>query len=193
MQIITKDEFMLRAEEFFDKIKQGAVFIYPTDTIYGIGCNASDEDAVNKIRELKDRSEAPFSVIVPSISWIFKNCEIPDEADEWLQKLPGPYTLVFKLKNKGCIAKAVTKKIDNLGVRQPKHWFTEAIEALDIPIVTTSVNKKGQMFMTSVENINSDIKNKVDFIIDEGEKKANPSNVIHLYGEEVKIRDRSKK
>lgn len=192
MPVITKDEFMLKAEELLDKIEQGAIFIYPTDTIYGIGCNAMDEEAVNKIREIKDRSNAPFSVIAPSKSWIFKNCETPDEADEWLQKLPGPYTLVFKLKNGNCIAKAVTQGLDTLGVRQPNHWLMDAFEALGMPIVTTSVNKTGQMFMTSVEDINPDIKAKVSFIIDDGERKAKPSNIIHFHDSEVKIRDRSR-
>ncbi len=191
MRVITKDEFMLKADKFLDMIEQGAVFIYPTDTIYGIGCNAMNDEAVQKIRELKDRSEAPFSVIAPSKSWIFKNCETPEEADEWLQKIPGPYTLVFKMKNKNCVAKTVTQGFDTLGVRQPKHWIMEAFEALNLPIVTTSVNKTGNSFMTCVEDMNSDIKSRVAFIIDEGERKANPSNIVHLYGQEVKIRDRT--
>ncbi len=192
MRIITKDEFTLKADKFLHQIEEGAVFIYPTDTIYGIGCNAMNEEAVQKIRELKDRSKAPFSVIAPSKSWIFKNCETPNEADEWLQEIPGPYTLVFKLKNKDCVAKTVVQGLDTIGVRQPKHWIMEAFEALDIPIVTTSVNKTGNPFMTSVEDMNPDIKNKVAFIIDDGEHKVSPSNIIHLYGEEIKIRDRSK-
>jgi len=192
MQVITKDEFMLRAEEFMDKIEKGAIFIYPTDTIYGIGCNALNEESVIKIRELKDRSEAPFSVIAPSKSWIFKNCDTPSEADGWLQKLPGPYTLVFRLKNNNCVARSVTQDLDTLGVRQPNHWIMDAFEALEIPIVTTSVNKTGNPFMTCVEDMNPGIKSRVAFIIDEGEKKARPSDIVHLYGPEIKIRDRSK-
>ena len=100
MRVITPDEFNLEWETFFNSILDGAVFIYPTDTIYGIGCNAENEEAVKKIRDAKNRSKAPFSVIAPSIDWIKENCEVTETAEEWLEKFPGPYTLIFKLKDK---------------------------------------------------------------------------------------------
>ena len=74
MRILTKEEFLLEKIQLFEEILDGAVFVYPTDTIYGIGCNATDEKAVRKLRELKGRPTNPFSVIVPSTEWILENC-----------------------------------------------------------------------------------------------------------------------
>ena len=66
MEIVDKTGFMRRKRHFLTLIKEGAVFAYPTDTIYGIGCSAVDADAVAKVRDLKGRDDAPFSVIAPS-------------------------------------------------------------------------------------------------------------------------------
>lgn len=192
MQIITKEEFELNVEKYLKEIEEGKVFIYSTDTIYGIGCNAMNSEAVKRIREAKNRSNAPFSVIAPSKDWIRKNCEVTSEGEKWLQKIPGPYTLIFKIKNKNCIAKETNMGLESLGIRIPDYWTSKIAATADIPIITTSVNKTGEAYMTSIENIDSEIKAKVDFVIDEGEKIGKPSNIIHLEGEKVKIRERQK-
>lgn len=185
-EIITKDEANVKKEEIKQRIKQGAVFIYPTDTIYGIGCNALDSKAVKKVRDLKGRPNTPFSVIAPSKKWIEENCIVHKRADKWVKKLPGPLTLIFKSKD-AAVAPGVAPGIDTVGVRIPKHWFTKIIEGLNLPIITTSANKIGKMFMTSLENLDSEIKNNVDFIIYEGEKRGKPSNIVHLEEEKRKL------
>ena len=174
MRILTKEELVYNLETLSKEIKDGAVFIYPTDTIYGIGCSALNEKAVNKVRELKNRPDNPFSVIAPSKEWIKNNCEVDE-----LNILPGPYTLVVKLKNNP-IVEPVNLGTETLGVRIPEHWISKFVAELNIPIVTTSVNKAGEQFMTSLEDLDEDIKAKVDFIIYEGKKKARPSKIINL-------------
>ncbi len=180
MRILTKEEFLMERLFLFKKIMNGAVFIHPTDTIYGLGCNAESEEAVNKVREIKQRKDNPFSVIAPSKEWIRNNCEISDEGEEWLEKLPGPYTLILKLKNRECIAKSVNLGMESLGVRIPDHWFTKFVEEFGGPVITTSANITGGNFMTSIDNLDSQIKNRVDFIVYEDEKKASPSEIIDL-------------
>ncbi|MFC1705116.1 Sua5/YciO/YrdC/YwlC family protein, partial [Nanoarchaeota archaeon] len=138
MRVLTKEEFLIERLFLFKKIMQNAIFIHPTDTIYGIGCNAESEEAVKKVREIKQRQDNPFSVIAPSKDWIRKNCEVGKEAEEWLDKLPGPYTLILKLNNKECIANSVNLGMDSLGVRIPEHWFSKIIEEFGGPIITTS-------------------------------------------------------
>lgn len=192
MRVLTKDEFMLEAGNLLEGIKKGAVFVYPTDTIYGMGCNALNAEAVKKIREAKKRPMAPFSVIAPSKEWVLENCELGREGMKWLEKLPGPYTLVFRLKNRKCVAEEAIPGADSIGVRIPDHWVSKIASELNIPIITTSVNEAGRMFMTSSDNMAPSIKSKVDFIIDGGEKKGMPSNVVFLNGGEVAIRDRQK-
>jgi len=188
MQILTKAELHVRFAEIAEQISKGAVFIYPTDTIYGIGCNALDKKAVEKIRTLKERPANPFSIIVPSKEWITENCIIIKEAKEWLNKLPGPYTLILNLKKKNAIAKSVNQGEETIGVRIPAHWISSVVQELGFPIITTSANRSGRPFMTSLEDLDSTIRGGVDFIIDEGEKKGKPSKIVNLV--EGKIKER---
>ncbi len=186
MEILTKAELQLRFNEIADKIKEGAIFIHPTDTIYGIGCNALNEQAVQKIREIKNRPDMPLSIWVPSKKWIENNCT--STKNKWVEALPGPYTLILKLKDKKVVANSVAPSKDTIGVRFPDHWFTKVVERLDIPLITTSANKSGEKFMTSLENLDPEIQKEVDFMIYEGEKEARPSKIVNVEKEEVKER-----
>ncbi len=188
METLTKSEVEYRKEELMKKISEGEVFIHPTDTIYGLGCNALDEKAVQAVRNLKDRQDTPFSVWAPSKEWIVENCELGAEGEEWLDKLPGPYTLVLKLKNKKAIAKNVHPANGTVGVRIPNHWFSLVVRELNIPIVTTSANRVGQGFMTSIENIDPEIRRGVRFVVYEGEKSGRPSQIVDLAKGTVKNR-----
>ncbi len=186
----SKAEFELRTDAILNKIVEGGIFIHPTDTIYGLSCDATNSDAVKKVREMKDRYERPFSIIVPSKTWIRENCEVDESVIKWLKKLPGPYTLILKLKNKKAIAPEVNAGMDTIGVRIPDHWFHKACELLGKPIVSTSANQVGSNFMTSVEDLNVNIKAKTDFIIYEGEKQGKPSTLINLTEKKESIKER---
>jgi L-threonylcarbamoyladenylate synthase len=190
MEILNKDEYKIRKQEILYKIRNGAVFIYPTDTIYGIGADAKHSKAVDRIREAKERSAMPFSVIAPSKEWIKENCQINKSAEEWLNKLPGPYTLILKLKNKQAIESNVNSSMETLGIRIPEHWTSNIAKELNTPIVTTSANVTTKEFMTSIDNLDPTIKSKVDFIIYEGEIKGHPSTLIDLTKETVEIKKR---
>jgi len=187
MEILAKEDFEFRKEEILHKIKKGALFIHPTDTIYGIGCDATNSEAVAQVRAAKERQDNPFSIIAPDKDWIKENCELNGKAKKWLDKLPGPYTLILNLKNKEAIAPNVNPGKDSVGVRIPDHWFAKAVEELGIPIITTSVNKAGEDRMTSTEDIHVDIRARVDFIIYEGQKDGKPSTIVDLTGDEEKV------
>ena len=177
MQTLSKEEINGQIKQ---SIKRGSVFIHPTDTIYGLGCNAILHNSVAKIRDIKDRQDKPFSVIAPSKKWIYENCEIDEEAERWIDKLPGPYTLILKLKNKECIAPNINSGLGTLGVRIPDHWFSRIVEEVGYPVVTTSANIVNQNFMTSIDDLDPKIQGRVDFAIYEGEKKGSPSNLVDL-------------
>jgi L-threonylcarbamoyladenylate synthase len=186
MQIVTQVEFYREKYFFSEMIRNGSVIVYPTDTIYGLGCNAMLSEPVIKIRQLKARWDKPFSVIAPSKEWILENCVI-DRYNKWLANLPGKYTIILKMKRK-CVAKEVNIGLNTLGVRIPKHWISGIVAELNLPIITTSVNKTGSDFMTSLEDIDNDIKNSAELIIYEGEKNGTPSEIINLIKEkEIKI------
>ncbi|MBI4918748.1 threonylcarbamoyl-AMP synthase [archaeon] len=188
MRILNFEELNLEKQSIIDSIINGAVFIHPTDTIYGIGCNAELSKAVRKVRQLKARATNPFSVIAPSFDWIKENCIVTKEAEEWLEKLPGPYTLIFKLKN-NCVAKEVNPGLNTLGIRIPNHWIRKLVAEADVPVVTTSVNRVNEDYMTSLEDLDSGIKAGIDFVLYEGKKEGKPSKIIDLT-ETIKIIER---
>ncbi|MBS3100809.1 threonylcarbamoyl-AMP synthase [Candidatus Woesearchaeota archaeon] len=188
MRILNFEETNLEKQSIIDSIINGSVFIYPTDTIYGIGCNAQNSAAVKKVRQLKGRAASPFSVIAPSIDWINENCVITKESGEWLSKLPGPYTLILRLK-KECVAKDVNPGLRTLGIRIPNHWIRKLAADAEVPVVTTSVNRSSEDYMTSLEDLDPAIKSGVDFAIYEGKKEGRPSKLVDLT-EKAKITER---
>ncbi len=182
MRILNADELKIEKDAIIESIIDGAVFIYPTDTIYGIGCNAQISKSVKKIRQLKARATNPFSVIAPSIEWIKENCVITTEAEEWLDKLPGPYTVILKLKNLKCVAKEANPGLSTLGVRIPNHWISKLIAEAEVPVVTTSVNRSSEDYMTSLEDLDTTVRKGVDFVLYEGSKEGKPSKIVDLTG-----------
>jgi len=180
MKVIDKEEFMLRKTYFLDFLNSGVLFLHPTDTIYGLGCNAEDSEAVKNLRELKKRSNQPFTIIAPSKDWIRNHCEVSEEAEKWLSLLPGPYTLILKMKKNDVIATEVTNGLDTVGVRIPDHWMKDVVEELGYPIVSTSANIMGGDFMTSLDNLHHDISSGLGLSIYEGEKKGRPSKIVDL-------------
>ena len=189
MRVLTKDEINLNKGLFFSIMRHN-LFIYPTDTIYGIGCNATNLEAVQRVRELKQSPEQPFSIIAPNKNWIKEHCIITPEAEEWLQKLPGPYTLILKLKQQNSIAANVSPGRNTIGVRMPNHWIMDKVNAFGLPIITTSANITGENFMTDSENLSQHIKQEVDFLIDDGKIEGRPSTLVHLETDEVFVKQR---
>ncbi len=190
VKIIDKKYCEGNKKEILDAIKGGKLFIYPTDTIYGIGCNAKIYDSVMKIRIIKKREERPFSVIAPSIKWITDNCLINKNAEKWIEKLPGPYTFILAIKNNECINPAVNQGNKHLGVRMPAHWFSDIVKKSRIPFVTTSVNFSGEPHMKSLKELDEKISEEIDYIIDDGFLDNNPSKVVDLTGDNEKIIER---
>jgi len=188
MLVLTKEE--LTEEIILQAVDNSDIFIYPTDTIYGIGCDATDEQAVKKLRETKKLpKDKPLSIIAPSKNWIYENCELTSKAEEWIEKLPGPYTLILKLKNSEAIAKGVTFN-NTIGIRIPDHWISDLTNDLGIPIITTSANVSGETYMHNLEDLNDELRKACKFIVFEGEKKGSASTIVHLEVDELKIRKR---
>jgi len=171
--------------EIINKINEGSIFIYPTDTIYGLGCDATNTRAVNKLRRIKKRYTKPLSIIAPNKTWILKHCYIKKKYISYLKKLPGPFTLLLKLKNKGVISSSVTNN-DVVGVRIPNHKFTKIIQKTGKPFVTTSVNISGKKYAICIDEVSVSIK-KHCIMIEDGVICGRPSTIIDLTGEKIRI------
>ena len=165
--------------KMIEEIRTGSIFVYPTDTIYGLGCNGMISGSVRKIRQIK-RTDHPLSVIAPSTDWILGNLVV--ESKKALEVLPGPYTLIFRKKEPFFLREV--SPLPTLGVRIPAHPITKIIREIGVPFVTTSANLYGKKPITKP----SQAKFKgVNFVIDGGVLENPPSIVIDLSGEEEKV------
>ncbi len=182
MKLIKQSEITKETEkEILDAIKRGKIFIYPTDTIYGIGCNAFIKSAVNKIKKIKLRkNDQPLSIIAPSFDWIGQNLILDCDIHRYL---PGPYTLVLKKKYNNYLS--YVSKTNSLGIRIPDCDFIKIIQKSKAPFITTSVNLSGEPFATKISDIPDSILEKVDYVIDAGKLNGNPSTII-INGKEIK-------
>jgi len=172
-------------EDLIKKIIEGKIFIYPTDTIYGLGCDATNITAVNKIKEIKGGDkDKPMSLIAPNIDWILKNFQTTEE--EINKYLPGPYTLLLKRKNPDFL-NWISNNV-RIGIRIPNCSFTKKIQESGIPFITTSVNLSGELFALTAKDIKQEILSKVDYFIEannQEELSGMPSTLI-IDGKEVK-------
>ncbi len=167
--------------DYTDQVKDGRIFIYPTDTIYGIGCDATNIEAVNKIKQIKSRdADKPLSVIAPSVDWVKENLIVDVDLEKYL---PGAYTLILKKKDPEFLKHIASG--ESLGVRIPDCPFTKQIQKAAVPFVTTSVNFAGEPFATKISEIPEEIKKQVDIIVDVGELSGRPSTLI-INGKEIR-------
>lgn len=176
---IKLDEMLADSESLEGIARQigfGAILIYPTDTVYGIGCNAADERAVKKLRQIKG-TDHPFSVIAPSKQWIQENLRVG--SPEFMEKLPGPVTLI--LMKKGKLLDAAAAGL-TLGVRIPDHPIMKLMEKAGVPFITTSANPSGQPAPANPGEISRELERQVDFVIDGGQLPGRPSKIIDLTG-----------
>jgi len=169
------------------EILAGKIFIYPTDTIYGIGCDATNQQAVSRVREIKTRDkDKPISIIAPNIEWILKNFETTEE--EIIKYLPGPFTLLLKKKDINFLPWISPN--DRIGIRIPKNNFTKEIRKAGRAFVTTSVNLSGEPSALTIKDIKPEIITKVDYIVEasESEKLSGIPSRLIINGKEVERR-----
>lgn len=172
-----------------ESIKQGGIFIYPTDTLYGIGANACDENAIKRILKIKKRSNNPFLIIPPSIDWVLDNCDELDsnKKDMLLSSTPGNTSFILKLKNKEAINPYANNGLDTIGIRFPNHWFQDIVSCAGVPFISTSANVSGQPSAKFLDEISSDLIDKCDYLIECTEPSGISSKIYDLSGNEVKI------
>lgn len=167
-------------EEIGKRIRTGEVFIYPTDTVYGIGCDALNEEAVKRVRTIKDSAQdKPLSVAFLDFEQVKKFVDCGSGESVLREKLPGPFTLIV---GRGNIPKFVTGEMETVGVRIPDFdLIREIIRLAKTPIITTSANLGGDKAPREIGEIKKEFLEKVDFVIDAGLCGCGtPSRVIDL-------------
>ncbi len=186
MKIISLEEF-LRKKELWEVLRS-AIVVYPTDTVYGIGCNAECVELVEKIYEIKKRPiDKSLSIIAPDFEWIAKYCVVKDL--ETLKRfLPGAYTVILKKKTPEFLSHLA--KGENIGIRIISHPLQKVFETLYLPFVTTSANISGEKPAKRIDEIPEEVLEKCDLIINGGELPGKPSTIVYLTDEEMKFVER---
>lgn len=177
---------MLRTEieKALAVLKDGGVILYPTDTVWGLGCDATNEIAVAKINAIKGRAEdKSFIILLDTDSKIQSYVtEVPEVAYDLITYAEKPLTLVFPGARN--LAKNVINADGSIGIRIPKHDFCQQLlQRFRKPITSTSANISGEATPLFFDEIDATIKEGADYIVDwEQELKISkkPSTIMKL-------------
>lgn len=172
-------------------LQKGGVIIYPTDTVYAIGCDINNVKAVQKVAALKGvkPEKANFSMICQDLSHIAEYARVSNEVFKIMKRsLPGPFTFILNATNK--LPNVLMNRRKTVGVRIPDNYIVMAIvEELGHPLLTTSVRDDDEVieYTTDPELIYERYENRVDLVIDGGYGKNVASTVVDCSGDEVEI------
>ena len=170
-------------EECIKVLDNDGIIAYPTDTLYGLGCNAKSFKAIKKINKIK-RRKAPISIIINSENSILNWINVDTKYNKIIfNKLSTSNTVIFPIK-KGFVSHHILGIGQTLGVRIPHHEFCFQItEKYPNPITTTSINTTGEKPLTNPNLIRDKFGREIDLIIEDG-IIDNKGSKIYLFKEE---------
>ena len=168
-------------KDIVKRMKDGELIIFPTDTVYALGCNAMKQGSVAELRRVIKSQERPLSVVAPSKRWIYNNFHINKRS--YIQTLPGPFTFLLEMKNR-CVARNLNPGMNTLGVRIPYHAFTRLVQKANVPFVITSLDRKP---VREISKIPRSILRGTDLVIDDGFLANHASTIIDLSGDMARI------
>ena len=169
-------------------LKKGGIIITPTDTVYGIMADATNDKAVKKVYEAKKRSfDKPLIVLVNSVEMLNDYVlEIDDITKRIIDKYwPGPLTILFKKNNR--LSKYVSNN-DYIGIRYPNNEIIiDILNEFNKPVVSTSANISNNEVVTEVSMIPGELLEKVDFVLDGGKLSNESSTIIKVEDGKIEI------
>lgn len=169
-------------------LKDGGVIIYPTDTVYGIGCDIFNKEALERIFSIKNNPLSKlFSFVCADLKDISKYAKVSDYAYRTMKHLlPGPYTFILPA------AKIVPKKLwtkrKTVGIRVPNHAVTlKLVEETGNPIISTSATNQNGSLIYDPEEIRSIFENQVDLMLAAGTLSGAPSSIVDLSEDQPEV------
>ena len=179
-------------QKVVELLQYGGVIIYPTDTVYGIGCDITKARAVERVARIKGvrPEKARFSFICSDLSHLSDYANHVDNTTFKLMKsfLPGPYTFILNASTQ--VPKSIKQKRKTVGIRIPdNNIILEIVRQLGNPILTTSLKEDDQIleYPTDPELIYEEYRDLVDAVIDGGYGGLIPSTIIDCSGEEPEV------
>ncbi len=190
IQIHPKDPQPRLIKQVAETLRDGGVLIYPTDTIYGLGCDIYNHKAVERICRIKgiDPKKAQFSIVCSDLSHLSTFAkQISTSTYRTLKEyLPGPYTFVLPASKQ--VPKILQGRKDTIGLRVPDNKITIAlIKELGNPILSTSLPGEDVEEYTDPEIIYENYQNLVDIVVDGGIGGTVPSTVVQFQDDEFEL------
>ena len=173
-------------EQIIQTLKSGGTILYPTDTIWGIGCDATNIDAIEKIFEIKKREKTKSMIIlVESEKRLQDLVDVPEMAWEIMDLSEKPVTIIYD-HPKG-LPKELLAEDGSIGIRLVKNDFLKKlISKLNKPLVSTSANFSGEKSPMKFSDISQEIVDAVDFVVEENQDKVSEysgSSIIRVWSD----------
>ncbi|MBD5286493.1 MAG: threonylcarbamoyl-AMP synthase [Bacteroides sp.] len=170
-------------------MKEGGIILYPTDTVWGIGCDAANEEAVRKIYELKKREDSKSMLVLVGSEGMLQRTvkDVPEIAWQLIEAAVNPMTIIYD--HPTGVADCLKAEDGSLGIRITSEKFSRMLcERMRGPIVSTSANVSGKPTPMTFAEISSEIKNGVDYVCRFRQKEkasSKPSNIIKITRENI--------
>ena len=171
-----------------ERLKQGGLIAYPTDTTYGIGCNIFNRRGVKNIYKIKQRdARKPFSFICADLSDAANYAHVSNFAFKIMKRhLPGPYTFVLDATR--VVPDSMTTRQKTVGIRIPDDEIALSIvRELGHPLITTSANVTGESPLHDPAEIEETMGRMLDLVIDGGIRFGDPSTIISLIDDRIEV------
>ena len=168
-------------------LKNGDVIVYPTDTLYGLGADIHNDHAIRKVFRIKKRPfNDPLSVAVSDFDEVEKIAKTDERTQKLVEQfLPGKLTLI--LEKKSSVSDTITGGLKNIAIRIPDNKIAMEILSNFGPITATSANIHGLKTPYIINEINMQLKENVAVYLDDGKLEGEPSTIVDLTNNEVKI------
>ena len=190
-QILSVDPAHLKARHIdraVEVLQAGGVIVYPTDTIYGLGCDITNKAAVQRLQRLKGRDpKKPMSFVCADLAHISIYARVSNFAFRILKRcLPGPYTFVLPATKE--TPRMLQSRQKTVGLRVPDHAVPAALgQGLGRPIISTSANRADEEVLTDPVELEERLGGQVDLILECGPLPVQPSSVVSLVGDRVEV------
>ncbi len=169
-------------------LRGGGIVIYPTDTVYGMGCDLFNKKGIERIYEIQSRDrKQPLSFICADLKDISRYARVSDDAYKIMKRLlPGPYTFILEASR--AVPKIILPKRLTTGIRVPDNRICQTLIAeMGSPVISTSVKDGGGELLSDPRMIEELFGKRVDMIIDGGIIAAAPSSVVSLLDEGIEV------
>ena len=174
--------------DLIKNIEDGNLVIVPTDTVYGISCDATNKNAIEKVFIAKKREKKPLIVMVSNIDMLKKYVKDINDLEQKLIDKYWPNTLTILFKKSDNLLEEITCGSEYVGIRMPDNkLLLDLMNKINKPIISTSANISGSSVITNTNLIEPELKEYISYVYDDGEKTNVASTLVKVEDGRIKI------